>query len=127
MEENSKMIKVKKPKDPTNFNKGYRIVAVSEELAVVELGRQKKHTQWIGVEVATKEDIKSYGYAGETLEVKESISTALTADSTEANAQLVEANQMIEMTLSENEQLKKELAEIKAKQKIESKNKEEGK
>lgn len=129
-----KMIKVKKPLDHTNFNLGYRIVAVTEELVQKNINKEKKHTQWIGVEIATIEDIQKYGRKGEGLEVEDSTTTQLVSDTTDSNKQLVEmdvklseATEKAEFAAMENEELKKRIAELKEKQKVSKDKKEETK
>ena len=103
------MIKVKKPLDKINYNLGYKIVEVSQELADSQFSKPdaKRNTQWRGVEIATEGDIVKWGKPGETLEV-----LTLTEES---DFKLKEAIEMADLVQSENEQLKKELAELKAK------------
>jgi len=102
-----RLIKVKKPLKENDFNAGFRIVAVSEELASIQLSKSndKRNTQWRGVEIATLEDVKKYGRPGETLEIEEHSSPSLQTKEQEKD----ETKEMLEMALSENEELKKKL------------------
>lgn len=99
-----KLIKVKKPLKENDFNAGFRIVAVSEELAEIQLSKSndKRNTQWKGVEIATLEDIKKYGRPGETLEIEEHSSASLQTKEQEKD----DTREMLELVLKENEELK---------------------
>lgn len=108
------MIKVKKPLDKTNYNLGYKIVEVSQELADSQFSKSdaKRNTQWRGVEIATEGDVVKWGKAGETLNAPLKVEVEF---SESVKKQIEEAAQMAEMAMAENEQFKKEIAELKAK------------
>lgn len=120
------MKKIKKPLDRADYNKGYQIVEITDELAEKQFSKPEENrgTQWKGVTLATDSDVEKWGN-----KKQKNIEKVFDKEEEKSKADLLkkvdESIEMAELVQKENEELKARLKELEAEKKVKQETKQE--